>query len=65
MESGTEEFIHKRHWLTCLGCGWIKSVDLDPPISDDGFCITCGEPAEDPFDIAREDRAAQSYQAPE
>lgn len=47
-----------RHWLTCLDCGWIRSVNNNPPITADGFCTTCGNPAEDPFDIAKEDRAA-------
>lgn len=48
----------ERHWITCLGCGWIRSVNNNPPVTESGFCTTCGEPAEDPFDIAREDRAA-------
>jgi hypothetical protein len=47
-----------RHWLTCLGCGWTRDVDNNPPVCADGFCIHCGEPANDPFDVARDDHLA-------
>lgn len=42
----------ERTWLCCHNCRWIESATYVEPqkVNADGFCLTCGEPAADPFD---------------